>query len=146
MSKFHFTALTGGLNPGSFTNLDPYGEALAKRFPLRLAVGGDVRNGGGGGSGSDGDGAVGDVLTGGAVHLSISRLYGCCQGFHAVNALRGVGQARLGADARPRAGAPIHVSILGGLSAALCRYGYEGFGWSGPWWDWWRRLLVSGYA
>lgn len=105
-----------------------------------------MRDGRGGGGGSDGDGAVGDVLAGGAVHLSVSRLYGCCQGLHAVDALRGVGQARLGADARPRAGAPVHVGILGGLGAALGRDGYEGFGRGGPWWDWGRCLLVGGDA
>lgn len=131
---------------GLSTNLDPYGEALAERFPLRLGVCGDVCDGRGGGGGSDGDGAVGDVLAGGAVHLSVSRLYGCCQGLHAVDALRGVGQARLGADARPRAGAPVHVGILGRLGAALGRDGYEGFGRGGPRWDWGRCLLVGGDA
>lgn len=130
----------------SSTNLDPYGEALAERFPLRLAVRGDVRYGRGGGGGSDGDGAVGDVLAGGAVHLSVSRLYGCRQGLHAVDALCGVGQARLGADARPLAGAAVHVGILGGLGAALGRDGYEGFGRGGPWWDGGRCLLVGSDA
>lgn len=101
---------------------------------------------GGGGRGSDGDGAVGDVLAGGAVHLSVSRLYGCRQGLHAVDALRGVGQARLGADSRPWAGAPVHVGILGGFCAALGRDGYERFGRGGPWWDRGRCLLVSGDA
>lgn len=99
--------------PVSSTNLDPYREALAERFPLRLAVCRDVRDSRGGGGGSDGDGAVGDVLAGGAVHLSVGCLYGCCEGLHAVDALRGVGQAGLGADASPRAGAPVHVGILG---------------------------------
>lgn len=56
---------------------------------------------GGSGSGSDGYGAVGDVLAGGTVHLSVGRLYGCREGLHAVNALSGVGQACLGADACP---------------------------------------------
>lgn len=100
----------------------------------------------GGGGGSDGDGAVGDVLAGGAVHLSVSRLYGCCQGLHAVDALRGVGQARLGADARPGARATVHVRVLGGFGAALGRDGYEGFGWGGPRWDRGRCLLVGGDA
>lgn len=99
--------------PVSSTNLDPYREALAERFPLRLAVCRDVRDSRGGGRGSDGDGAVGDVLAGGAVHLSVGRLYGCGEGLHAVDALRGVGQAGLGADASPRAGAPVHVGVLG---------------------------------
>ncbi len=100
----------------------------------------------GGGGGSDGDGAVGDMLAGGAVHLSVSCLYGCCQGLHAVDALRGVGQARLGADACTRTGAPVHVGVLGGLGAALGRDGYEGFGRGGPRWDWGRCLLVGGDA
>ncbi len=105
-----------------------------------------MRDSRGGGSGSDCDGTVGDVLAGGAVHLSISRLDGCRQGLHAVDALCGVGQARLGADARPGAGAPVHVGILGRLSAALGCDGYEGFGWRGPWRDWGRCLLVGGDA
>ena len=105
-----------------------------------------MRDGRGGGGGSDGDGAVGDVLAGGAVHLSVSRLYGCRQGLHAVDALRGVGQARLGADARPRAGAAVHVGVLGRLGAALRRDGDEGFGRGGAWWDGGRRFLVGGDA
>lgn len=105
-----------------------------------------MRDGGGGGGGGDHDGAVGDVLAGGAVHLSVGRLDGCRQGLHAVDALCGVGQARLGADARPLAGAPVHVRILSGLGAALGRDGNKGFGWGGSWWDWGRRLLVGGDA
>ena len=131
---------------GASTNLDPYGEALAERFPLGLAVCGDVCYGGGGGGGGDGDGAVGDVLAGGAVHLSVSRLDGGRQGLHAVDALRGVGQARLGADARPLARAPVHVSVLRRLGAALGRDGYEGFGRGGAWRHRGRRLLVGGDA
>lgn len=69
------------------TYLDPYGEALTERFSLRLAISGDVCNGRGGGGGSYGDGAVGDMLAGRTVHLSVSCLYGCCQGLHAVDAL-----------------------------------------------------------
>lgn len=128
------------------THLDPYGEALAERFPLRLAVCRDVCDGGGGGGGSDGDGAVCDVLAGRAVHLSVSRLYGRRQGLHAVDALCGVGQARLGADARPLARAAVHISILCRLCAALGCDGYEGFGWGGARWDWGRCLLVGGDA
>lgn len=105
-----------------------------------------MRDGRGGGGGSDGDGAVGDVLAGGAVHLSVGRLDGRRQGLHAVNALRGVGQARLGADARPRAGAPVHVGVLGRLGAALGRDGYEGFGRGGARRDRGRCLLVGGDA
>lgn len=105
-----------------------------------------MRYGGGGGGGSDGDGAVGDMLAGRAVHLSVSRLYGGCQGLHAVDALRGIGQARLGADARARPVAPVHISILGRLCAALGCDGYEGFGRGGAWWDWGRCLLVGGDA
>lgn len=103
-------------------------------------------NGRGGGGGSDGDGTVSDVLARGAVHLSVSRLYGCRQGLHAVDALRGVGQAWLGANAGPRPGATVHVGILGGLGAALGRDRYERFGRGGPWWDGGRRFLVSGDA
>lgn len=131
---------------GSSTNLDPYREALAERFPLRLAVRGEVRDSRGGGGGSDGDGAVGDVLAGGAVHLSVGCLYGCCKGLHAVDALCGVGQAWLGADACPRAGAPVHVGVLGGFGAALGCNGYEWFGRGSPRWDRGRCLLVGGDA
>lgn len=142
---FYSITIDRATHPG-ITHLDPYGEALAERFPLRLAVGGDMLDGGGGRGGSDGDGAVCDVLTGGAVHLSVSRLYGGRQGLHAVDALRGVGEARLGADALPRAGAPVHVGVLGRLRAALGRDGDEGFGRGGPRRDRGRRLLVSGDA
>lgn len=128
------------------TNLDPYREALAERFPLRLAVRRDVRHGGGGGGGSDGDGAVGDVLAGRPVYLGVGRLDGRREGFHAVDALGGIGQARLGADARPRAGAPVHVGILRRFGAALSRDGDEGFGRRGPRRDRGRRLLVGGDA
>lgn len=72
------------------TNLDPYGEALAERFSLCLCICADMCHGRRGSCGSDCDGAVGDVLASRTVDLSISRLYGCCQGFHAVNALCGV--------------------------------------------------------
>lgn len=140
MPEFYFRTST---ETQASTNLDPYGEALAELFPLRLAVCRNMGDGRGGGGGSDGNGAIGDVLAGGAMHLSVSRLYGCCQSLHAVDALRGVGQAWLGADACPRARAPIHVGILGRLGAALGCDGYEGFGRCGPWWDWGRRLLVS---
>lgn len=105
-----------------------------------------MSEGRGGGGGSDGDGTVGDVLAGGAVHLSVRCLYGCCQGLHAVDTLRGVGQAGLGAHACPWARAPVHVGILGRLGAALGRDGYEGFGWGGPWRDWGRCFLVGGDA
>lgn len=128
------------------TNLDPYGEALAEGVPLRLAVRRDVRHGRGGGGGSDGDGAVGDMLAGRPMHLSVGRLNGCREGFHAVDAFSGIGQARLGADACPRARAPIHVSILRRLGAALGRDGDEWFGRGGPRWDRGRRLFVGGDA
>jgi len=105
-----------------------------------------VRDGRGGGGGSDGDCAVGDMLAGRAVHLRVSRLDGCRQGLHAVDALGGVGQARLGAGSRSRSGAPVHVGVLSGLCAALCRDGYEGFGRGGPRWDRGRRLFVGGDA
>lgn len=129
----------------SSTNLNPNGEALAQRFSLRLAVFSDG-DGGCGGRGSDGDGAVGDVLAGRAVHLSVSRLYGGRQGLHAVDALRGVGQSRLGTDARSLTRPPVHVRVLGGLCAALGRDGNEGFGWSCPWRDRGRCLFVGGDA
>lgn len=126
------------------TNLDPYREALAERFPLRLAVRRDVRHGRGGGG--DGYGAVGDVLAGRPVHLSVGRLDGRREGFHAVDAFGGIGQARLGADARPRAGAPVHVGILRRFGAALGRDGDERFRRRGPRRDRGRRLLVGGDA
>lgn len=129
------------LTESSSTHLNPNGEALAKRFSLCIAVSSD-----GGGRGSDGDGTVSDVLAGGAVHLSVSCRYGRRQSLHAVDALCRVRQARLGADARPLAGAPVHVGILSGLCAALGRYGYEGFGWRGSWWDGGRCLFVCGDA
>lgn len=105
-----------------------------------------MRHGGGGGGGSDGDGAVGDVLAGRPVYLGVGRLDGRREGFHAVDALSGIGQARLGADARPRAGAPVHVGILRRFGAALSRDGDEGFGRRGPRRDRGRRLLVGGDA
>lgn len=101
---------------------------------------------GGGGGGRDGDGAVGDVLTGRAVNLGVGRLYGCGQSLHAVDALRGVGQTGLRHDARPRAGAPVHVRVLRRLRAALGCDGDEGFGRGGSRWDWGGRLLVGGDA
>lgn len=142
MSNHKSKTLSSGPKRSRPTDLDPDGEALAERLPLRLAVGGDVRDGGGG----DGDGAVGHVLAGRAVHLSVGRLYRGGQGLHAVDALRGVGEARLGADAGPRAGAPVHVGVLSGLGAALRRDGYEGFGRGGPRRDRGRRFLVGGDA
>lgn len=105
-----------------------------------------MRNSGGGGGGGDGDGAVGDVLARGAVHLSVSCLYGRRQGLHAVDALCRVGQARLGTDACSHARAPVHVRILRGLGAALGCDGYKGFGWGCPWWDRRRCLFVGGDA
>lgn len=125
----------------SHTHLDPDGEAFAERVPLRLAV--RRRHGGGG---RDGDGAVGDVLAGGAVHLRVGRLDGGRQRLHAVDALGGVGQARLGADAAAGARAAVHVRVLGRLGAALGRDGDEGLGGRGPGRDRRRRLLVGGDA
>lgn len=105
-----------------------------------------MRHGGGGGGGSDGDGAVGDVLAGRPVYLGVGRLDGRREGFHAVDAFSGIGQARLGADPCPRAGAPVHVGILRRFGAALSRDGDEGFGRRGPRRDRGRRLLVGGDA
>lgn len=47
---------------------------------------------GGGGCG-DGDGAVGHMLAGWAVDLSVRCLDGCCQGLHTIDALCGVAKA-----------------------------------------------------
>lgn len=105
-----------------------------------------MRHGRGGGGGSDGYGAVGDVLAGRPVHLSVGRLNGCREGFHAVDAFGGIGQARLGADTCPWARAPVHVSILRRFGAALSRDGDERFGRGGPRWHGGRRLLVGGDA
>lgn len=105
-----------------------------------------MRNCGSGGGGSDGDGAVGDVLARRAVHLSVSCLYGCRQGLHAIDALCRVGQARLGTDTRSCAGTPVHVRILGGLGAALGCDRYKRFGWGSSWWDRRRGLFVGGDA
>lgn len=109
---------------------------------MRLSVGGDVGDGGG----RDRDGAVGDVLAGRAVDLSVGRLDSRRQGLHAVDALGGVGEARLRADALARARAAVHVGILGRLGAALGRDGYEGLGRGGSRGDWRGGLLVGGNA
>lgn len=80
------------------------------------------------------------------MHLSVGRLDGSRQRLHAVDALGGVGQARLGADAAAGARAAVHVGVLGRLGAALGRDGDEGLGGGGPRRDWRRRLLVGGDA
>lgn len=134
VSKLHCTS----------TNLDPYGEALAEGVSLSLAFCRNVRHGRGGGG--DGYGAVGDVLAGRPVHLRVGSLNGCREGFHAVNAFSGIGQARLGADACPRARAPVHISVLCRFGAALSRDGDERFGRGGPRRDRGRCLLVGGDA
>lgn len=93
---------------------------------------------------ADGDGAVVDVLTDRAVDLSIGRLDGCRQRFHAVNALSGIAQARVQDGLAPRPGT-VHVSVLRRLSTALGRDGDEGLG-GGARRYWRRSLLVGGDA
>lgn len=94
-----------------------------------------------GGGSADGDRAVTDVLTGRAVDLSVGRLDGCRQGFHAVNALGGIAEAGVEGRLAPRPGT-VHVSILRRLCAALGRDGDEGLGGGAR--RYWRRSLFVG--
>lgn len=73
-------------------DLYPYGQALPEGVFLSVLC--DACYAGGAGCG-DGDGAVGHMLAGWAVDLSVRCLNGCRQGLHAIDALSGVAEARL---------------------------------------------------
>lgn len=75
-------------------NLYSYRQALPEGVSLSVLR--DVCYASGGGGCGDGYGAVGHVLAGRAVDLSVRCLNGCRQGLHAINALCGVTEARLG--------------------------------------------------
>lgn len=74
-------------------NLYPYGQALPEG--VFLSIRWDVCYASGGTGSGDGNGAVGHMLAGWAMDLSIRCLNGCRQGLHAIDALCGVAEARL---------------------------------------------------